>query len=59
MDDDDLPDLPLSMRKANLTRLLARRPDRIFLQHTALPCISDNGHGACNEQPSQIPISLL
>ena len=26
---------------------------------TVLPCISDNGHGACNEQPSQIPISLL
>jgi hypothetical protein len=24
-----------------------------------LPRISDNGHGACNEQPSQIPISLL
>ena len=30
MDGDDLRDLPLSMRKANLTRLLARRPDGIF-----------------------------
>jgi bifunctional non-homologous end joining protein LigD len=27
MDGDDLRDLPLSMRKANLARLLARRPD--------------------------------
>ena len=31
MDGDDLRDLPLSMRKANLARLLARRPDGIFL----------------------------
>jgi bifunctional non-homologous end joining protein LigD len=31
MDGDDLRDLPLSMRKANLSRLLARRPDGIFL----------------------------
>jgi bifunctional non-homologous end joining protein LigD len=31
MDGDDLRDLPLSMRKANLVRLLARRPDGIFL----------------------------
>jgi bifunctional non-homologous end joining protein LigD len=31
MDDDDLRDLPLSMRKANLARLPARRPDGIFL----------------------------
>src|SRR6201994_4875972 len=30
MDGDDLRDLPLSMRKANLARLLARRPDGIF-----------------------------
>jgi len=29
--DGDLRDLPLSMRKANLQRLLARRPDGIFL----------------------------
>jgi bifunctional non-homologous end joining protein LigD len=28
---DDLRSLPLSMRKANLSRLLARRPDGIFL----------------------------
>jgi bifunctional non-homologous end joining protein LigD len=28
---DDLRDLPLSMRKANLQRLMARRPDGIFL----------------------------
>jgi hypothetical protein len=27
VDSDDLRDLPLSMRKANLARLLARRPD--------------------------------
>jgi aspartate kinase len=31
MDGDDLRDLPLSMRKANLARLLARRLDGIFL----------------------------
>ena len=31
MDGDDLRDLPLSMRKANLARLLARRPHGIFL----------------------------
>jgi bifunctional non-homologous end joining protein LigD len=30
-DGDDLRDLPLSMRKANLAGLLARRPDGIFL----------------------------
>jgi len=28
---DDLRSLPLSMRKAHLERLLARRPDRIFI----------------------------
>jgi bifunctional non-homologous end joining protein LigD len=31
MDGDDLRDLPLTMRKANLARLLARRPDGIFM----------------------------
>ena len=31
MDGDDLRDLPLSLRKTNLTRRLARRPDGIFL----------------------------
>jgi bifunctional non-homologous end joining protein LigD len=31
MDGDDLRDLPLSLRKANLQRLLARRPNGIFL----------------------------
>lgn len=31
MDGDDLRDLPLSMRKTNLQRLLARRPEGIFL----------------------------
>lgn len=31
MDGDDLPGLPLSMRKANLERLLARRPEGIFI----------------------------
>jgi bifunctional non-homologous end joining protein LigD len=31
MDGDDWRDLPLSMRKANLARLLARRPEGIFL----------------------------
>jgi ATP-dependent DNA ligase len=31
MDGDDLRDLPLSMRKRKLSRLLARRPDGIFL----------------------------
>ena len=30
-DGDDLRRLPLSMRKTNLARLLARRPDGIFL----------------------------
>jgi bifunctional non-homologous end joining protein LigD len=31
MDGDDLRDPPLSMRKAHLSRLLARRPDGIFV----------------------------
>jgi bifunctional non-homologous end joining protein LigD len=31
MDGDDMRDLPLSMRKANLARLLARRPEGIFV----------------------------
>jgi ATP-dependent DNA ligase len=31
MDGDDLRRLPLSMRKANLQRLLVRRPDGIFI----------------------------
>jgi ATP-dependent DNA ligase len=31
MDGDDLRRLPLSMRKANLQRLLSRRPDGIFV----------------------------
>jgi bifunctional non-homologous end joining protein LigD len=31
LDGDDLRGLPLSMRKTNLARLLARRPDRIFV----------------------------
>ena len=31
LDGDDLRNLPLSMRKTNLQRLLARRPDGIFL----------------------------
>jgi ATP-dependent DNA ligase len=31
MDGDDLRQLPLSMRKTNLARLLARRPDGIFV----------------------------
>jgi ATP-dependent DNA ligase len=31
MDDDDLRHMPLSMRKTNLQRLLARRPEGIFV----------------------------
>ena len=31
LDGDDLRDLPLSLRKTNLARLLARRPDGIFI----------------------------
>jgi hypothetical protein len=31
MDGDDLRQLPLSMRKVNLARLLARRPDGMFV----------------------------
>ena len=31
LDGDDLRGLPLSMRKTNLARLLARRPDGIFV----------------------------
>jgi ATP-dependent DNA ligase len=31
LNDDDLRSLPLSMRKAHLERLLARRPDGIFI----------------------------
>jgi len=36
-DNDDLRKLPLAMRKTNLARLLARRPDGIF--------VSDFEHG--------------
>ena len=36
LDGDDLRDLPLSMRKANLARLLRGRPDGIFV--IALRC---------------------
>jgi len=31
MDGDDLRQLPLTLRKTNLARLLARRPDGIFV----------------------------
>jgi bifunctional non-homologous end joining protein LigD len=31
VDGEDIRDLPLSMRKTNLARLLARRPDGIFI----------------------------
>jgi hypothetical protein len=31
LDGEDLRSLPLSMRKTNLTRLLARRPDGMFI----------------------------
>jgi ATP-dependent DNA ligase len=31
LDGDDLRGFPLSMRKANLARLLARRPDGVFI----------------------------
>jgi bifunctional non-homologous end joining protein LigD len=31
LDGDDLRNLPLSLRKTNLARLLARRPDGIFV----------------------------
>jgi bifunctional non-homologous end joining protein LigD len=31
MDSDDLRDLPLSMRKTNLARLLRGRPDGMFI----------------------------
>lgn len=34
LDGDDLRNLPLSMRKTNLARLLARRPDGIFVAPT-------------------------
>ena len=33
---DDLRKLPLSMRKANLERLLARRPERIFVNRLSV-----------------------
>jgi ATP-dependent DNA ligase len=33
LDGDDLRPLPLSKRKAHLSRLLARRPDGIFISH--------------------------
>ena len=35
LDGDDLRGLPLSMRKTNLARLLARRPDGIFAEFAA------------------------
>jgi bifunctional non-homologous end joining protein LigD len=34
LDGDDLRKLPLSMRKTNLARILARRPDGIFIGHS-------------------------
>jgi ATP-dependent DNA ligase len=45
LDGDDLRRLPLSMRKTNLARLLARRPDGIFVarrlpEFTHLPVIA-------------------
>ena len=33
LDGDDLRDVPLSMRKANLARLLDRRPEGIFVSN--------------------------
>jgi ATP-dependent DNA ligase len=46
MDGDDLLRLPLPMRKANLERLLARRPEGIFLG----PFEQD---GRCHRSPDQ------
>jgi bifunctional non-homologous end joining protein LigD len=49
MDGDDLRDLPLSMRKANLARLLARRPDGIFMSDSEQGQIGpDLFRAACN-----------
>jgi ATP-dependent DNA ligase len=36
LDGDDLRSLPLSMRKAHLERLLARRPDGIFISPSGM-----------------------
>ena len=34
----------------------AREPEPL---RATLPRMSDNGHGACNQQPAQMPIALL
>ena len=54
MDGDDLRRLPLSMRKANLARLLARRPEGIFLSpfeqgEIGPDCLRVRARGPCLE----------
>src|SRR6266851_9170369 len=49
LDGDDLRSLPLSMRKTNLARLLARRPDGIFVAPTEQgEIVPDLFRAACN-----------
>ena len=54
MDGDDLRRLPLSMRKTNLERLLARRPEGIFLSpfeqgEIGPDCLRVRARGPCLE----------
>jgi bifunctional non-homologous end joining protein LigD len=49
IDGDDLRDLPLSMRKANLERLLRGRPDGIFINPFEIGAIGpDLFRAACD-----------
>jgi ATP-dependent DNA ligase len=49
VDGEDLRDLPLSMRKANLERLLRGRPDGIFINPFEIGAIGpDLFRAACN-----------
>jgi ATP-dependent DNA ligase len=52
LDGEDLPDLPLSMRKTNLARLLARRPDGIVRagRDRSRPVSGSVQHGASSRE---------
>jgi hypothetical protein len=51
MDGDDLRKLPLSMRKANLARLLARRPEGIFISEFEQGEVGQSGPNAVIYRP--------
>jgi bifunctional non-homologous end joining protein LigD len=59
LDGEDLRSLPLSLRKANLTRLLARRPDGIFVAPFEQGEIGlDLFRAACNMTAAAIPTPI-